>query len=112
MGSQLENAPLHPDVNVRCAPASRQESGSVYTSVFPFPKTRNQLTQTLIFKLCERRREASGPVSPFPPPAHLPEPQILQNRIRNRLTLPLPVPRIPNSTDLNPVFFPKEKSLI
>ncbi|XP_022375559.1 collagen alpha-1(I) chain-like [Enhydra lutris kenyoni] len=69
MGSQLENAPLHPDVNVRGAPASRQESGSVYTSVFPVPPNQKSThsDKTLIFKLCERGREASGPAAPFAP---------------------------------------------
>lgn len=69
MGSQLENAPLHPDVNVRGAPASRQESGSVYTSGFPVPPNQKSThsDKTLIFKLCVRGREASGPAAPLRP---------------------------------------------
>lgn len=54
-------------------------------------------------------REASGPAVPVPPAPNLPEPQTLQNRIRNHLTPPLPVPRIPNSIDLKPKFFSERK---
>lgn len=51
--------------------------------------------------------EASGFAAPCPPP-----PQTLQNRIRNRLTLPPPVPRIPNSADLKPLFSTSKKSYL
>lgn len=70
MGSQLENAPLHPDVNVRCAPASRQESGSVYTSVFPVRQTEpeiNSFRHDFDLQTLRESREASRPAAPYAP---------------------------------------------
>ncbi|XP_061032945.1 basic proline-rich protein-like [Eubalaena glacialis] len=68
--SRLQPPPRNPDGSVRCAPASRQESGSVYTSVFRAPPNQKSThsDKALIFQLCQGAEKPHDPSPPRPPP--------------------------------------------
>lgn len=76
--------PPHPDVNVRCSPASRLRSDSVYTSVSPSLPNQKSLSCEFDFKTLQEEKPQN---LASPPPPNILEPQTPQNRIRNRLTL-------------------------